>query len=215
MTVDREIRIRLEPDGMAYVSAPPGLQSMRIVSGRSGIAAATGHRVAELVGEMLDASHGPSLPPAVDPLKVPYGYRSDPAVPAFPDDRPVVVFDGHCALCSGWVRFLVRHDRRRRYRFLPAQSSVGQALYAHYGLDTRDFETNILLEDGLPRLRMDGTVRMAAGLGFPWTLARAVRILPARAQDALYRLVARNRYRLGRLDACMMPDPADADRFIA
>ncbi len=31
----------------------------------------------------------------------PYSWRQDSAVPAFADDRPVIVFDGHCVLCSG------------------------------------------------------------------------------------------------------------------
>ena len=57
-----------------------------------------------------------------------YSYRADPAVPDFPDDRPIIVFDGYCALCSGWARFVLRHDRRERYRLLAAQSPLGRAL---------------------------------------------------------------------------------------
>ncbi|NRQ13922.1 hypothetical protein BHMPCIPO_01142 [Ensifer sesbaniae] len=64
-----------------------------------------------------------------------YSYRSDASVPAFADDKPVIVFDSECILCSGWVRFLLRHDRRAQYRYLTAQSPIGQALYRHYGLD--------------------------------------------------------------------------------
>lgn len=33
--------------------------------------------------------------------RAPRSYRADPDVPAFADDRPVIVFDGHCAFCSG------------------------------------------------------------------------------------------------------------------
>ena len=146
----------------------------------------------------------------------PYEYRSDPAVPAFADDRPVIVFDGDCALCSAWVRFVIRHDRPRRFRFVPGQSPLGRALYVHLGLDPVDFETNVLLEDGVARLKMDGSLRMAEILGPPWSLARVVRLLPRRLQDALYDLVARNRIRMfGRPSACMVPDPAEADRFLA
>ena len=29
----------------------------------------------------------------------------------------VIVFDGVCVLCNGWVAFLLRHDRTGRYRF--------------------------------------------------------------------------------------------------
>jgi predicted DCC family thiol-disulfide oxidoreductase YuxK len=78
-----------------------------------------------------------------------YSYRRDGAVPAFPDDRPIIVFDGFCALCSGWARFVLRHDRRALFRLLPAQSALGHALYVHYGLDPVDYETNILLAHGV------------------------------------------------------------------
>jgi hypothetical protein len=27
-----------------------------------------------------------------------YSYRADAAVPAFPDDKPIIVFDGKCVL---------------------------------------------------------------------------------------------------------------------
>ena len=53
-----------------------------------------------------------------------YSYRADKAVPAFPDDRPLIVFDGVCGLCSGFVRFVLRHDKRGQYRFLAAQSDL-------------------------------------------------------------------------------------------
>lgn len=62
-----------------------------------------------------------------------YSYRNDASVPAFADDKPVVVFDGECIFCSGWVRFLLRRDRWAQYRYLTAQSPLGQALYRHYG----------------------------------------------------------------------------------
>ena len=49
-----------------------------------------------------------------------YSYRHDPAVPAFPDDRPLVIFDGYCALCSGWAEFVLRRDPEGRYRLYEA-----------------------------------------------------------------------------------------------
>ena len=52
----------------------------------------------------------------------PYSYRQDPAVPAFPDDKPVFIFDGICVLCSGGAAWLMRHDRKRIFRLSPAQS---------------------------------------------------------------------------------------------
>ena len=145
-----------------------------------------------------------------------YSYRGDPAVPAFADDHPVIVFDGECIFCSGWVNFVLRHDRQGRYRFLTAQSPLGAALYRHYGLDSRNYETNILIEDGLAYLKSEGSLRMAAGLGFPWTLARVLRVIPRALRDPLYEIVARNRYRIaGRRNTCFVPTPQHRARFLA
>ena len=145
----------------------------------------------------------------------PFGYRSDPSVPAFPDDKPIIVFDGHCALCTGWAAFVLRRDTRRRYRLLTAQSALGRALYVHFGLDPTDYESNILIEDGKPWFKSEGSIRMAAGLGWPWRTAMLLRVLPQQFRDWLYDRVAQRRLRwFGRHEACYAPAPSDADRFL-
>lgn len=151
-------------------------------------------------------------PPAPRPA---YSYRHDPAVPPFPDDRPILVFDGHCVLCSGFAAFLLRRDRRRRFRLLAAQSPLGAALYAHYGVRGADYESNILLEDGRAWLKSEGSIRIFERLGLPWSLLAAGRLLPLAWRDRLYGFVARNRLRwFGARDACYRPAPAEADRFL-
>jgi predicted DCC family thiol-disulfide oxidoreductase YuxK len=146
----------------------------------------------------------------------PYSYRHDTAVPDFPDDRPIIIFDGYCAMCSGLAQFLLRHDRRGRFRLVAAQSALGRALYAHYGLDPVDYATSILLADGAAWFKAEGGIRIAERLGFPWRLATVFRLLPRAWCEMLYDMIARNRLRIfGRRDACFMPDPKYADRFLA
>ena len=149
-------------------------------------------------------------------MPAPYSYRADPAVPAFPDDRPVIVFDGYCALCSGWAQFVLRHDARGVYRLVAAQSRLGRALYVHYGLDPQDYETNILIAHGIATFKSEACIRMAEGLGAPWSLAAIGRVLPRSWRDRLYGVLARNRLRVfGRRETCYLPDHRHADRFLA
>lgn len=144
-----------------------------------------------------------------------YSYRDDPAVPAFADDKPIIVFDGLCALCSGWVQFVLKTDRAGRYRLLSAQSALGQAIYVHYGLNPKDFESNILMADGVAWLKSEGSIRMAEGLGFPWKLAALARVLPLRVRDALYERVAFNRFKwFGRRQTCYLATAPFKDRFL-
>lgn len=143
-------------------------------------------------------------------------YRGDPSVPPFPDDKPIIVFDGHCVLCSRWARFVLRHDRAKKFRLLPAQTPLGDALYRHYGLDPKEYETNILLEHGVAWFRSESSIRMLKGLGLPWSLARLIRILPLAWRDRLYEWVARNRFNwFGRRDACMLGLTGHEDRFLS
>lgn len=81
-------------------------------------------------------------------MREPFSYRRDPAVPEFADDRPIIIFDGYCVLCSRWANFVLRQDRAATFRLLPAQSALASALYVHFGLDPENYETNILVADG-------------------------------------------------------------------
>jgi salicylate hydroxylase len=61
----------------------------------------------------------------------------------------------------------------------------------------------------------DAVLAIAAGLPFPWRLLAVGRVVPRPVRDALYRLVARNRYRwFGRRITCPVPSPRVRDRFL-
>jgi predicted DCC family thiol-disulfide oxidoreductase YuxK len=144
-----------------------------------------------------------------------YSYRTDPAVPAFPDDKALVVFDGVCVLCSGFARFILKRDRNFAFRLATAQSPLGQALYRHYGLDPDAFETNLVLADGRAWAKLDTVAVVGERLGGPWRALRVLRFVPRSLGGWLYDRVARNRYRwFGRTEHCMLPPPEWRDRFI-
>lgn len=145
----------------------------------------------------------------------PYSYRDDPAVPSFPDDRPLILFDGGCVLCSGSARFILRHDRAARFRLAPIQSPLGRALLAHYGVDPTDPSTMLLIEAGRAHERSDAVLRIAGGLAAPISAASVLRLVPARWRDRVYLWVARRRLRLEGSTWCAMPDKAAADRILA
>lgn len=127
----------------------------------------------------------------------------------------IIVFDGVCALCNGWVDFLLARDRRQRYRFAAMQSPAGRRLLAEHGLDPDDPASFLLLDRQGAHVDTDAILRVLAGLGGAWRVAGLGRWLPRAPRDRLYRLVARHRYRLfGRRQACRLPDPALAHRFL-
>lgn len=140
------------------------------------------------------------------------------ARPTFPQlaGRDIIVFDGVCVLCSGFMRFVVRHDTTRRFHFVVAQSPLGEALYLHYGLTTRgDYDTNLVFRDGVLHERLDAFLAVMACLGWPWRAIGVLHVLPATAKSWLYERIARNRFAVfGRRATCLVPDAALRARFI-
>jgi predicted DCC family thiol-disulfide oxidoreductase YuxK len=133
--------------------------------------------------------------------RAPYSYRQDPAVPAFPDDKPLFIFDGVCVLCSGGAGWLMRHDRKRRFRLSAAQSPVGAALYAHYGIAMD--ATYLLVSDGLPYTKSGGYLQMCRIVGGWWKTLLILGLIPRALRDWAYDIVARNRYRwFGKVEYC-------------
>lgn len=127
----------------------------------------------------------------------------------------VIVFDGVCALCSRWVRFLLRFDRQGRYRFAAMQGSHGRSLLQQHGLDPDDPLSFLLLENGQAWTDTDAILRVLAGLGGAWRLTAVLRLLPSAWRDRAYRALARNRYRwFGRRDSCYLPAPGQSGRFL-
>ena len=145
----------------------------------------------------------------------PFSWRCDPAVPAFEDAGPVTVMDAHCALCARSARWIARNDMAEEFTIIPLPSPLGNALMRHCGLDPEDPSTWLFLEKGRAHTSMDAIIRVGQRLGGRWKALALLRILPRPVQDALYGLVARNRYRLsGRADMCAMPNPAVQKRLL-
>ncbi|WP_281858064.1 thiol-disulfide oxidoreductase DCC family protein [Litoreibacter halocynthiae] len=143
-------------------------------------------------------------------------FDPDPHVTALTQGADVVVFDGVCVLCSGFLKFMLKHDHAGRFKFVIAQSELGEALYAHLGLKSADYDTNVVIVDGRIYTKLDAFAAAMGALGGVWRVAQAVRVLPRPVADWLYNRIARNRYAMfGKTDACLVPTPDVQDRFLA
>ena len=124
---------------------------------------------------------------------------------AWPDDD-VILFDGVCVFCSRWVRFVTDRDKARRFRFTTIQSPYGARLAQALGIDPNDPDTNAVIHGGVAYKKSDGALTVLSLLP-GWRFARAFFAVPKLLRDAVYNLIARNRYRIfGKFDACIVPD---------
>ena len=127
----------------------------------------------------------------------------------------IVLFDGICNLCNGSVQFMIRHDRKGKFRFASLQSETGKALQEKYHFDPSVLDTIILIENDRAYIRSTGVLRIARGLDGLLPALYVFTIVPVFIRDFVYKMVARNRYRwFGHRDECMIPTPELRERFL-
>jgi predicted DCC family thiol-disulfide oxidoreductase YuxK len=132
---------------------------------------------------------------------------------AWPDDD-VILYDGVCVFCSRWVHFVVARDKVARFRFTTIQSPYGTRLARSLGIDADDPDTNAVVHGGVAYFKSDGALTVLSCLP-GWGFARAFFAVPKPLRDAVYNLVAKNRYRIfGKYDSCVVPDASMRARVL-
>ncbi len=135
--------------------------------------------------------------------------------------RVLVLFDGHCGLCNGAVRWLLRRDRGDRLRFLALESDKAALVLARHGMGGGSLETMVVVrgvggtgESVL--VRSDAVVALLKELPRPWAwVGTVLGWVPRAVRDFGYGLVARGRYRIwGRLESCPVPTAEERRRFL-
>ena len=127
----------------------------------------------------------------------------------------LIFFDGVCNLCNGVVKFLIRRDHKRIFKFASLQSDFARATLRQINVDPYSFDSVVVIDGPLLLTKSDAAMHIAKYLGGGWKVVTALKILPKVLRDAGYNVIASNRYRLfGRQDQCMIPTPEIKERFV-
>jgi predicted DCC family thiol-disulfide oxidoreductase YuxK len=100
------------------------------------------------------------------------------------------------------------------------QSDWSNTLLQRHNLDPHDLDTVYVVVDHARATehllaRSDAILFLLKELGGIWKLAAVGKFLPQIMRDAIYKLVARNRYRVfGKYDSCMLPEPKHRAKFL-
>ncbi len=129
-------------------------------------------------------------------------------------DRPVLLFDGVCRFCNGFVNFAIRRDPTAQFLFAPLQSETGRRLLARCGLPD-DLSTFVYVAPDRCYDRSTAILKVVRRLTGLWPMFYFLIVIPRPIRDAIYRCVATNRYRfLGKDDHCLVPTPDVRSRFL-
>ncbi|MCE5332090.1 MAG: DCC1-like thiol-disulfide oxidoreductase family protein [Bacteroidales bacterium] len=127
----------------------------------------------------------------------------------------IVYFDGYCNLCSGWVKFLLKRDKRNRFKFAALQSGKGQNVLKILGMPLEEPTTVIYLKNDKYFTESEAALEILKDLGGFWIAFSVFRLIPISIRNYLYGLISKWRYKLfGKRDTCMIPQPDQQKRFI-
>lgn len=130
----------------------------------------------------------------------------------------VVFFDGVCSLCNGYIRFLMARDRDAQFHVAPLD---GETAEQYLTGETRENAGDSIIymdrsgDDPAFYNRSTAVLNILSRLGGPWCLVAVLKIIPRFIRDAVYNLIASNRYDwFGKHDTCPAPEPGWKERFL-
>lgn len=131
-----------------------------------------------------------------------------------PQTHPIVFFDGVCGLCNTAVDFILAEDRSGIFRYAPLQGETAAQLLSPVMVADMD---SMVFQDATGTLytRSDAILRIGVQMGGLWQLGAPALLIPRPLRNALYNLIARNRYRwFGKKESCRMPTPRERELFL-
>ena len=132
------------------------------------------------------------------------------------ESNALLLFDGVCNLCNGFVQFVLLRDPKGYFHFAPLQSDLGKETLRQANLPEEALSTVVLVEHGKVYTHSTVALRTVRHLSGLWPLLYVFVIVPRPIRDWVYNWVAQNRYRwFGKREACMMPRPEWKERFVA
>src|ERR1700739_3338338 len=104
----------------------------------------------------------------------------------------VILFDGVCNLCSGFVRFVLKRDKNKVFQFASLQSKYGAELSAYYKLPPAGPETIVVFDGEKIYTESEAVIKILSSLGGIWENTIAFTLVPRFLRNWIYRLVAKN-----------------------
>lgn len=129
------------------------------------------------------------------------------------NERPIVFYDGVCGLCTRSVQILLKLDTKHQLLFAPLQGKTYQALTNN---QHTNFDSIVVYSNNEFYKEVKALQHIGKTLGGIWNVLRIISfIIPPFIGNALYRLIAKNRYQIfGKRDQCHLPTQEQREQFL-
>jgi predicted DCC family thiol-disulfide oxidoreductase YuxK len=117
----------------------------------------------------------------------------------------IILYDGLCNLCNNTVRFIKRHDKKKKFRFVAFQTEEGKRIIESKNIKLSGIvpDTIYYFENEKIYIKSTAIIKICSHLGGLWKFFLTLLIIPESYRNKLYSFISRNRYRFfGVTDAC-------------
>ena len=132
------------------------------------------------------------------------------------ENKKIILFDGVCNLCNGFIQFVIKRDQKDVFRYASLQSEIGEQLLLERNIDTTKIDSVIVIEPGVAYyIKSDAALQVGRQLKGFRTISKLLNLIPSGLRNIIYDLIARYRYTwFGKKDACMIPTPELKAKFL-
>lgn len=110
-------------------------------------------------------------------------------------NNPIVFFDGECVMCSRFVNLMFKIDKKGLIYLASLQGETAKKMLPPLPNNRQEWSIFYLDNDKLYQ-QSDAVICICKQLGGIWHFISLIRIIPRVLRDFIYRIIARNRYKL-------------------
>ena len=130
------------------------------------------------------------------------------------ENHGIILFDGVCNLCNGFVQRIIAADKNDFFRFASLQSEAAQKLLKTYP-HLQNLKSIVYLENDQVYTKSSAALKISSHLTGGWRFLQLLNIIPKFLRDGVYGIIAKNRYQwFGKKDQCMIPTPDMKAKFL-
>jgi predicted DCC family thiol-disulfide oxidoreductase YuxK len=128
-------------------------------------------------------------------------------------NKPIVFFDGYCALCNRFVNLLMRWDKKNIFNYASLQGETACHLFP--GGELEKYDSIVFYSDGQVHYKSRAILQIINQMGGWWKLFYITKIFPVFIRDFVYDVIAANRYKLfGKLAQCRIPTEQEKNKLL-
>lgn len=134
-----------------------------------------------------------------------------------PLDKKIILFDGYCNLCDSSVQWIIKRDKKDKFRYVALQSELGQEIMKYLNLKNDTINSIILFEHKKAYyIKANAIFEICKTIGRWLYLISFFSVLPNIFTDKVYDFIAKNRYKwFGKKEKCVLPAAEIKSKFLS